>query len=124
MDELPPLVHLSPVLGTMRRYFILFAFILGCRDCSPPTTTTDIGPVDASTLPADSTSDAYEVDVDILPAMCPEAVEANGRGEPIGVVSHRIRHCWPVEAHCFCDMDGDCYAQEGYLPCAPASHDF
>lgn len=105
----------------MQRYIILFAFLFGCRDCAPATPSTDIGPSDTPTLPADTTSDV--VDVDILPAMCPEAVSSNSRGEPIGVDSHRVRYCWPGEARCFCDLDGDCYAQEGYVPCAPVTHD-
>lgn len=107
----------------MQRYIILFAFILGCRDCAPTTPTTDLGYLDTTTLPSDTVWDSDVVDVDILPAMCPEAVLPNGRGEPIGVSSQRVRHCWPGEAHCFCDMDGDCYAREGYLPCSPFIRD-
>ncbi|MFO0646237.1 MAG: PHB depolymerase family esterase [Polyangiales bacterium] len=51
--------------------------------------------------------------------VCPEAVRTSARGNPVGVTSGRVRYCWPGEAHCFCDRDGDCYAEGGYVPCTP-----
>ncbi len=51
--------------------------------------------------------------------MCPEAIRISERGNPVGLISGHIRHCWPGEAYCFCDRDDDCYAEDGYTPCSP-----
>ncbi|MDB4931985.1 MAG: putative esterase lipoprotein [Myxococcaceae bacterium] len=53
---------------------------------------------------------------------CPEAVTRDGRGEPRNAAG-QVRNCWPGEAHCFCDRDNDCYAESGYVACAPPSAD-
>lgn len=110
----------------MKRYALLFAFILGCKDCSSPVAPTDIGG-EFPTLGTDASFDSFETDAvddaEVSPSVCPESVRLNSRGEPVGVQSNRVRHCWPGEAHCFCDVDGDCYSLEGYVPCSPLSHD-
>jgi lysophospholipase L1-like esterase len=49
---------------------------------------------------------------------CPEATTTDDRGEPRDADGH-IRYCWPTEANCYCDRDNDCYALDGYVPCAP-----
>ncbi|MBK8691907.1 MAG: hypothetical protein IPN17_06280 [Deltaproteobacteria bacterium] len=48
---------------------------------------------------------------------CPESVTSDGR-DPRNAAG-QIRYCWPGEARCFCDTDGDCYAEEGHVACAP-----
>ncbi len=50
---------------------------------------------------------------------CPptEPTYLSSRGNPIGTVSGHIRWCFPGEAHCYCDRDGDCYAESGYTRC-------
>ncbi len=55
--------------------------------------------------------------------VCPEAIRISKRGNPVGLSSGHIRHCWPGEAYCFCDSDQDCYAEEGYVPCVPPNGD-
>lgn len=52
------------------------------------------------------------------PAVCPEAVTFDDRGDPRNAAGH-IRQCWPGTAKCHCDRDRDCYALEGYRPCTP-----
>lgn len=116
-----PLVTLWFLMGTMKRYALILALIFGCKDCSSPVATTDIG-TEIPSLGSDSSVDLPEVDAD-TPSVCPEGVHFNSRGEPIGVQSERVRHCWPSEDHCFCDVDGDCYALVGYTPCSPPSRD-
>src|SRR5690349_4445695 len=50
-------------------------------------------------------------------ATCPpEPVTLDERGAPRNAAG-QIRHCWPGEAHCYCDSDNDCYAQDGYVAC-------
>ncbi|MFO0649070.1 MAG: hypothetical protein U0326_22705 [Polyangiales bacterium] len=51
--------------------------------------------------------------------VCPESIRISERGNPVGLISGHIRHCWPGEAYCFCDTDDDCYAEDGYTPCTP-----
>lgn len=50
--------------------------------------------------------------------LCAEAVAQDARGDPRNGEG-RIRQCWPGTPGCHCDGDGDCYALEGYAPCAP-----
>lgn len=50
--------------------------------------------------------------------ICPEIVRKDARKEPRNAAG-QIRYCWPGMAHCFCDRDNDCYAEEGYIPCVP-----
>ena len=65
---------------------------------------------------------SYEEPVDTraasLTLACPEVVVKDARGEPRNAAG-QIRYCWPTEPFCYCDRDGDCYAQVGYVPCAP-----
>ncbi|TAK27265.1 MAG: hypothetical protein EPO40_16710 [Myxococcaceae bacterium] len=51
---------------------------------------------------------------------CPELVRRDESGNPRNAAG-QIRQCWPGNAHCFCDRDNDCYAEEGYVPCQPMS---
>ena len=82
--------------------------------CTPPP-ATDAGADAAPDAPAaDATPDAA-ADAGV----CPEAVRTSSRGEPIGVSSGKVRYCWPGMASCLCDAWGDCYAQSGYVACAP-----
>lgn len=53
---------------------------------------------------------------------CPERVTRDSRGEPRNAAG-QVRYCWPNEAHCYCDRDNDCYAEEGYVPCQPPAAD-
>jgi hypothetical protein len=46
----------------------------------------------------------------------PEPTMPDDLGEPRNAAGD-IRYCWPGEAHCLCDSDGDCYASEGYVGC-------
>ena len=73
----------------------------------------------ASCTSGEARSGAEAVEVTV----CPEAIRISARGNPIGVISGHIRHCWPGEARCFCDRDDDCYAEEGYVACIPPSDD-
>ena len=83
--------------------------------CTPPP-ATDAG-ADAT---ADTATDARaDADAATDAGVCPEAIRLNSRGEPVGVSSGKIRYCWPGMTGCVCDSWGDCYAQSGYVACAP-----
>jgi hypothetical protein len=60
-----------------------------------------------------------DADVGSPRATCPEGILISARGNPVGLTSRHIRFCWPGEPRCFCDADQDCYAQPGYVSCAP-----
>ncbi len=101
---------------------------MGARDAGAATdaamSARDAGvgsPVDAGArdAAADVVRDAGVTDAGAASRVCPEAVTVSARGNPVGAVSGHIRFCWPGEAHCYCDRDNDCYAQEGYVPCTP-----
>lgn len=118
-----------------RHWLFLVAFLVpvNCKDCSKQDSriSVDVAAVGQpqsnfdARVPDDTHGDALEIEVvsDLPPVTpdtiwaCPEAVTQNRRGEPIGLRSQRIRYCWPGEPRCFCDVDGDCYAQVGYIPC-------
>lgn len=54
--------------------------------------------------------------------LCVESVAPDARGDPRNAEG-RIRQCWPGEPSCYCDRDDDCYALDGYAPCAPRAPD-
>ncbi len=97
---------------------------------APDASEPDINVVDADAVDA-SVADVIVIDagfadvgaVDTGINVCPEAVRISAAGNVVGVVSGHIRQCWPGEARCFCDRDNDCYAESGYVPCAPPSVD-
>jgi predicted esterase/uncharacterized cupin superfamily protein len=81
--------------------------------CAPPG-PADAGADAASDAAADTASDATTG----VP-VCAEAVYRDAVGTPRSVSTRQIRWCFPGEARCFCDADGDCYSLSGYVACVP-----
>lgn len=97
----------------------------GYVPCAPPS-GSDAGADASADASADARADvasdaSLDAGADASGGVCPEAVYISARGNPIGVVSGDIRWCFPGEARCHCDSDGDCYAASGYVPCTPPS---
>jgi predicted esterase len=80
-----------------------------------PLPVTDGGAADARA----DTATQPDVVADTSTMFCAEAVYRDSAGTPRSVSTRQIRFCFPGEARCFCDRDGDCYAEPGYLACVP-----
>ncbi len=73
-----------------------------------------------STAQYEATSGDVSYPVAAAPSgACPptEPTYISARGNPIGTISGHIRWCFPGELLCYCDRDGDCYAEPGYARC-------
>ncbi len=73
-----------------------------------------------STAQFEATSGDVSYPVAAAPsATCPptEPTYISARGNPVGTISGHIRWCFPGELLCYCDADGDCYAEPGYARC-------
>ncbi len=84
-------------------------------DRGAPVTPTDSGtPVPA--MDSGTPVPPMDAGTPVVDAGCVyEPVTLDRNNEPRNAAGN-IRWCWPTEAHCSCDADGDCYRDAGYVP--------
>ncbi|MFO0605213.1 MAG: hypothetical protein U0324_18685 [Polyangiales bacterium] len=96
----------------------------GYVPCLPPGTVVDASADTGIDATQDAASDAgidaaQDAAQDAADAgnVCPGPTITGSNGQPYDPVTLGLRQCFPGEAHCFCDVWNDCYAQTGYVAC-------